>query len=305
MSSGTTAARRRSRSSSRRAGAAPTDVASAVRDADVVITMVPDSPGRRGRHRRRRRRVRQRPRGRALHRHEHDPPGRRRAGGRGGPRGGRAGARRAGQRRRGGRGRGQPVDHGRRLRPRTSRTPGRCSTRSARPSSTSGPAGSGQTVKAANQLIVAGNIQLLAEAVVFLDAYGVDTALGAGGARRRARGQHRAGPQGRRHARRRVQARLPPRAAPQGHGHRDLRRPRGGRHHPARRGRRPARRGHGGPRRRRAGPLRPAEARPRSCRAAAEPPTGAAGSPAAGSAARKPAPARRTGDDEGSKPWLG
>jgi len=39
-----------------------------------------------------------------------------------------------------------------------------------------GPNGSGQTVKAANQLIVAGNIQLLAEAVVFLEAYGVDTA---------------------------------------------------------------------------------------------------------------------------------
>ena len=38
-----------------------------------------------------------------------------------------------------------------------------------------GPAGSGQTVKAANQLIVAGNIELLAEAVVFLRAYGVDT----------------------------------------------------------------------------------------------------------------------------------
>jgi 2-hydroxy-3-oxopropionate reductase len=38
-----------------------------------------------------------------------------------------------------------------------------------------GPSGSGQTVKAANQLIVAGNIQLLAEAVVFLEAYGVDT----------------------------------------------------------------------------------------------------------------------------------
>lgn len=38
-----------------------------------------------------------------------------------------------------------------------------------------GPAGSGQTVKAANQLIVAGNIQLLAEAVVFLEAYNVDT----------------------------------------------------------------------------------------------------------------------------------
>ncbi|QPR39420.1 2-hydroxy-3-oxopropionate reductase [Brevibacterium casei] len=39
-----------------------------------------------------------------------------------------------------------------------------------------GPSGAGQTVKAANQLIVAGNIGLLAEAVVFLEAYGVDTA---------------------------------------------------------------------------------------------------------------------------------
>ncbi|WP_324649767.1 2-hydroxy-3-oxopropionate reductase [Georgenia sp. H159] len=39
-----------------------------------------------------------------------------------------------------------------------------------------GPTGSGQTVKAANQLIVAGHIALLAEAVVFLEAYGVDTA---------------------------------------------------------------------------------------------------------------------------------
>ena len=38
-----------------------------------------------------------------------------------------------------------------------------------------GPSGAGQTVKAANQLIVAGNIQLLAEAVAFLEAYGVDT----------------------------------------------------------------------------------------------------------------------------------
>ena len=37
-----------------------------------------------------------------------------------------------------------------------------------------GPSGSGQTVKAANQLIVATNIQALAEAVVFLRAYGVD-----------------------------------------------------------------------------------------------------------------------------------
>ncbi len=39
-----------------------------------------------------------------------------------------------------------------------------------------GPNGAGQTVKAANQLIVAVNIQVLAEAVVFLEAYGVDTA---------------------------------------------------------------------------------------------------------------------------------
>ncbi|GAA3981189.1 2-hydroxy-3-oxopropionate reductase [Thermobifida alba] len=39
-----------------------------------------------------------------------------------------------------------------------------------------GPNGSGQTVKAANQLIVAGHLAVLAEAVVFLEAYGVDTA---------------------------------------------------------------------------------------------------------------------------------
>ena len=38
-----------------------------------------------------------------------------------------------------------------------------------------GPHGAGQTVKAANQLMVAANIQALAEAVVFLEAYGVDT----------------------------------------------------------------------------------------------------------------------------------
>jgi 2-hydroxy-3-oxopropionate reductase len=38
-----------------------------------------------------------------------------------------------------------------------------------------GPGGSGQTVKAANQLMVAGIIELLAEAIVFLEAYGVDT----------------------------------------------------------------------------------------------------------------------------------
>ena len=38
-----------------------------------------------------------------------------------------------------------------------------------------GPSGSGQTVKAANQLVVGANIQALAEAVIFLEAHGVDT----------------------------------------------------------------------------------------------------------------------------------
>lgn len=37
-----------------------------------------------------------------------------------------------------------------------------------------GPTGSGQIVKSANQLLVGGHLQLLAEAVVFLEAYGVD-----------------------------------------------------------------------------------------------------------------------------------
>ena len=48
-----------------------------------------------------------------------------------------------------------------------------------------GPNGSGQTVKAANQLIVAGTLELVAEAIVFLAAHGVDldaalTVLGGG-----------------------------------------------------------------------------------------------------------------------------
>jgi 2-hydroxy-3-oxopropionate reductase len=38
-----------------------------------------------------------------------------------------------------------------------------------------GPSGAGQTVKAANQLIVAVNIEVVAEALLFLEAYGVDT----------------------------------------------------------------------------------------------------------------------------------
>ena len=39
-----------------------------------------------------------------------------------------------------------------------------------------GPHGAGQTVKAANQLVVAGTIELVAEAIVFLEAHGVDMA---------------------------------------------------------------------------------------------------------------------------------
>jgi len=38
-----------------------------------------------------------------------------------------------------------------------------------------GPAGAGQTVKAANQLIVGGTLELVAEALIFLEASGVDT----------------------------------------------------------------------------------------------------------------------------------
>jgi 2-hydroxy-3-oxopropionate reductase len=40
-----------------------------------------------------------------------------------------------------------------------------------------GGSGFGQVVKAANQLMVAGTIELLSEALVFLEAYGVDTTL--------------------------------------------------------------------------------------------------------------------------------
>jgi 2-hydroxy-3-oxopropionate reductase len=60
-----------------------------------------------------------------------------------------------------------------------------------------GPNGAGQTVKAANQLIVAVNIEAVAEALVFLKAYGVDTeaaldVLGGGLAGSRALDQKRA-----------------------------------------------------------------------------------------------------------------
>ena len=58
---------------------------------------------------------------------------------------------------------------------RTSPQPARSSRPSARRWPSSALRGSGQTVKAANQLIVAGTIELVAEAIVFLEAYGVDT----------------------------------------------------------------------------------------------------------------------------------
>ncbi len=85
-----------------------------------------------------------------------------------------------------------------------------------------GPSGSGQTVKAANQLIVAVNIEVLAEALVFLEAYGVDTeaaleVLGGGLA-----GLQGAGAEEAEHARAELRPRLPDRPAPQGHGHRHL-----------------------------------------------------------------------------------
>ena len=69
-----------------------------------------------------------------------------------------------------------------------------------------GPAGSGQTVKAANQLIVAGNYELVAEAIVFLRAYGVDTDAALTVLARRARRQHGLGPQGRQHAGRQLRS---------------------------------------------------------------------------------------------------
>lgn len=88
-----------------------------------------------------------------------------------------------------------------------------------------GPNG-GQTraVKAANQLIVAANIQALSEAIVFLEAYGVDTAAAVevldwwagrvGGAQ--SEGAEDAGPQ--------LRAGFPDRVAPQGFRHHHRRR---------------------------------------------------------------------------------
>ena len=83
-----------------------------------------------------------------------------------------------------------------------------------------GPAGAGQTVKAANQLLVAGTIELVAEAIVFLEAHGVDTTAAVEVLSGGLAGNAILDPQGAEHARPQLHPRLPGRAAPQGHGHR-------------------------------------------------------------------------------------
>ncbi len=94
-----------------------------------------------------------------------------------------------------------------------------------------GPSGLGQTVKAANQLMVAGHLQVLAEAVVPLEASGVELGpaldvIGGGLADPRVFDQKREGTTQRNFA-----PPLPHRSAPRGPRHRDRRRPRGVRRH--------------------------------------------------------------------------
>ncbi len=113
-------------------------------------------------------------------------------------------------------------------RPRTSRRPGRSSVASAPPSCTSGPPAPGQTVKAANQLVVGGIYGLVAEAIVLLEASGVDPGRRPRRARRRpgrvaASSSSSATPWSSASS----QPGFRDRPAPQGHGHRGRRRPRG------------------------------------------------------------------------------
>ena len=102
-----------------------------------------------------------------------------------------------------------------------------------------GPNGAGQTVKAANQLIVAGNIELLAEAITFLQAYDVDIdaavkVLGGGLA-----GSAVLDQKAPKMLAAQLRSRFPYRAAPQGPRHRHRRGARGRCRHPTRRARRP------------------------------------------------------------------
>ena len=155
-------------------GKGATSIADAVKDADVVITMVPDSPdvegvvsGKDGVFANAKKGtlwidassirpdVAKRLSDDAT-RSRHPPAGR------------------PGFRRRTGRHRRRPVHHGRRR---------KADFEAAQDVLNAvgktivhvGPSGSGQTVKAANQLIVAVNIEVLGEAIAFLEAYGVDT----------------------------------------------------------------------------------------------------------------------------------
>jgi hypothetical protein len=120
-----------------------------------------------------------------------------------------------------------------------------------------GPPGSGQTVKAANQLIVAGNIELVAEAIVFLRARGRYRGRRLG-ALRRPRRKPNPGTQGRQHACWQFRTWFSDRLAPQRHGHCHFRCPRTRRRDSARRTHRTTDGRCPGARRRRSGPFGPA-----------------------------------------------
>ena len=87
-----------------------------------------------------------------------------------------------------------------------------------------GANGAGQTVKAANQLIVAGNIELLAEAITFLQAYARRHRGRGQGARRWAGRFGSARPEGPEDVGAKLRPRFPHRAAPQGPRNRHRRR---------------------------------------------------------------------------------
>ena len=187
--------------------------------ADVVITMLPDSPGRRGRRVRRRRRAGRRVGGRSARRHEHDPPD-----------GLRGVAEAAGER--GVAALDAPVSGGdvgaQRARcrswsagmPRTSSARGRCSRCWARPSCTSASPGAGQVVKACNQVVVALTIAAVSEALVLGAKAGVDPEQYPRRARRRPGRQQRDGDAPEELPRARLHAGVPHRPAPQGPEHR-------------------------------------------------------------------------------------
>ena len=115
-------------------------------------------------------------------------------------------------------------------RPRTSRPPSRSSTRSGRTIVHVGPSGSGQAVKAANQLVVGGTSSWSPKRSCCSRPLG-STRRRARRARRRAGRLAGPGAEAQNMMSRVIQAGLPHRPAPQGHGHRPP--PRGGRRRPA------------------------------------------------------------------------